>query len=92
MFRNFPEEGLVNKVLFGEFPPFDYQNKDEWTKALGLKPAWADKFIKLIFNQEENAQGAFGNTVIDTYKANYCIQVRLMTAQKKKLKKVCKKQ
>ena len=69
MFRNFPEEGLVNKVLFGEFPPFDYQNKDEWTKALGLKPAWADKFIKLIFNQEENAQGAFGNTVIDTYKA-----------------------
>jgi hypothetical protein len=69
MFRNFPEEGLVNKVLFGEFPPFDYKNKDEWTKALGLKPAWADKFIKLIFNQGENAQGAFGNTVIDTYKA-----------------------
>ena len=55
--------------MFGEFPPFDYKNKDEWTKALGLKPAWADKFIKLIFNQGENAQGAFGNTVIDTYKA-----------------------
>ena len=69
IFKNFPEEGLVNKILFGEFPPLDVNNKDEWTKALGLKPAWADKFIKLIFNQGENAQGAFGNTVIDTYKA-----------------------
>ena len=69
IFKNFPEEGLVNKILFGEFPPLDVNNKDEWTKALGLKPAWADKFIKLIFNKGENAQGAFGNTVIDTYKA-----------------------
>ena len=69
IFKNFPEEGLINRVLFGEFPPFDPNNKDEWTKALGFKPAWADKFIKLIFNQGENAQGAFGNTVIDTYKA-----------------------
>ena len=69
LFRNFPEEGLVNKVLFGEFPPFDYKNEDEWFKALGIKPAWFDKFQKLIFNQGENAQGAFGNTVIDTYKA-----------------------
>ena len=55
IFKNFPEEGLVNKILFGEFPPLDVNNKDEWTKALGLKPAWADKFIKLIFNQGENA-------------------------------------
>jgi len=69
IFKNFPEEGLINRVLFGEFPPLDVNNKDEWTKALGIKPAWADKFIKLIFNQGENAQGAFGNTVIDTYKA-----------------------
>ena len=69
IFKNFPEEGLVNKILFGEFPPLDVNNKDEWAKALGLKPAWADKFIKLIFNKGENAQGAFGNTVIDTYKA-----------------------
>ena len=68
-FKNFPEEGLINKILFGEFPPFDPSNKDEWTKTLGFKPAWADKFIKLIFNQGENSQGAFGNTVIDTYKA-----------------------
>ena len=69
LFRNFPEEGLVNKILFGEFPPLDVNNKDEWTKALGLKPAWADKFIQLIFNKGENAQGAYGNTVIDVYKA-----------------------
>ena len=69
IFKNFPEEGLINRVLFGEFPPLDVNNKDEWAKALGIKPAWADKFIKLIFNQGENAQGAFGNTVIDTYKA-----------------------
>jgi hypothetical protein len=69
IFKNFPEESFINKILFGEFPPLDVNNKDEWTKALGLKPAWADKFIQLIFNKGENAQGAFGNTVIDTYKA-----------------------
>ena len=38
-FKNFPEEGLINKILFGEFPPFDPSNKDEWTKTLGFKPA-----------------------------------------------------
>lgn len=86
IFKNFPEEGLVNKILFGEFPPLDVNNKDEWTKALGLKPAWADKFIKLIFNKGENAQGAFGNTVIDVYKALlYSGQIDDSTEEKAKI-------
>jgi hypothetical protein len=86
IFKNFPEEGFVNKVLFGEFPPLDVNNKDEWTKALGLKPAWADKFIQLIFNKGENAQGAFGNTVIDVYKALlYSGQIDDSTEEKAKI-------
>jgi len=69
VYKNFPEEGFLTRILFGEFPPLNVNDPNEWTKALGLKPAWADKFIKLIFNQGENAQGVFGSTVIDTYKA-----------------------
>jgi len=68
-FQNFPEESFANKIIFGDFAAPDLSVEGEWSKALGFKPAWLDKFKKLYFNKEENAQGVFGNTVMDTYEA-----------------------
>ncbi len=68
-FKEYPEEGFIQRFIFGEFAPPDLSDKDDWFKALGFKPAWVDKFQKLIFNKGENAQGIFGNTVMDTYEA-----------------------
>ena len=69
IFKNFPEEGFIQKAVFGEFPAPDITDPSEWTKALGLKPAWLDKFLTVAFNKGENTTGIYGNTVMDTYKA-----------------------
>ncbi len=69
IFKNFPEEGFIQKAIFGEFPAPDITDPSEWTKALGLKPAWLDKFLTVAFNKGENTTGIYGNTVMDTYKA-----------------------
>jgi hypothetical protein len=68
-FQNFPEESFANKIIFGDFAAPDLSVEGELTKALGLKPAWFDKFLKLVYNKEENSQGVFANTVMDTYEA-----------------------
>ena len=68
-FKEYPEEGFIQRFIFGEFAPPDLSDKDDWFKALGFKPAWVDKFQKVIFNKGENAQGIYGNTVMDTYEA-----------------------
>ena len=68
-FKEYPEEGFIQRFIFGEFAPPDLSDKDDWFKALGVKPAWVDKFSEVIFNKGENAQGIYGNTVMDTYEA-----------------------
>jgi hypothetical protein len=67
--NNMPEENFVSKIVFGDFAPTNVKDPKEIAKRLGFVPAWADKFGTLFFNQGENTQGVFGNTVIDTYKA-----------------------
>jgi uncharacterized protein YpmS len=69
LFKNFPEESFITRILFGEFGVPDLKDRSKIGKNLGVVPAWLDKFITLATNQGENSQGAFGNTVIDTYKA-----------------------
>ena len=67
--NNMPEENFVSQIVFGDFGPTDVKDPKQILKTLGFKPAWFDKFTTLYFNQGENSQGVFGNTVIDTYKA-----------------------
>ena len=66
---NYPEEGFINKLIFGDFEPPDLSDPTEIAKAAGLYPAYLQKLSTLIFNKDENSVGAFGNTVIDTYRA-----------------------
>jgi len=66
---NYPEEGFVNRLIFGDFEPPDLSDPTEIAKAAGLYPAYLQKLSTLIFNKDENSVGAFGNTVIDTYRA-----------------------
>ena len=68
-FQNFPDESFANKIIFGDFAAPDLSIEGELTKALGFKPAWADKFKTVLYNKGENSQGVFGNTVMDTYEA-----------------------
>ena len=66
---NYPEEGFINKLIFGDFEPPDLSDPTEIAKAAGLYPAYLQKLSTLVFNKDENSVGAFGNTVMDTYRA-----------------------
>jgi hypothetical protein len=66
---NYPEEGFINKLVFGDFEPPDLSDPTEIAKAAGVYPAYLQKLSTLVFNKDENSVGAFGNTVMDTYKA-----------------------
>ncbi len=68
-FQNFPDESFANKIIFGDFAAPDLSIEGELSKALGFKPAWADKLKTVLYNKGENSQGVFGNTVMDTYEA-----------------------
>tara|TARA_B100001939_G_scaffold40795_1_gene31655 strand:- start:3418 stop:8094 length:4677 start_codon:yes stop_codon:yes gene_type:complete len=69
LFRNYPEDSFANEIIFGDFPAPNIKEPGDIARAAGVVPAWIDKFYKVAFNKEENSQGIFGNTVMDTYEA-----------------------
>ncbi len=69
LFKNYPEEGFINKMIFGDFEPPDITDPVEFAKAAGAYPAWLEKLSKVVLPKDENTVGAFGNTVMDTYRA-----------------------
>ena len=69
VFKNFPEESLANKLIFGDFPVPNIKEFGDIAKAVGIVPAWTNKFYEVAFNKAENSQGIYGNTVMDTYEA-----------------------
>jgi len=69
LFKNYPEEGFINKMIFGDFAPPDITDPVEFAKAAGAFPAWIEKLSKVVLPKDENTIGAFGNTVMDTYRA-----------------------
>jgi hypothetical protein len=69
LFKNYPEEGFINKMIFGDFEPPNIKDPVEFAKAAGAYPAWLEKLSKVVLPKDENTVGAFGNTVMDTYRA-----------------------
>ena len=69
LLKNYPEEGFINKMIFGDFEPPDIKDPEELAKAAGAYPAWLEKLSKVVLPKDENTVGAFGNTVMDTYRA-----------------------
>ena len=69
LFKNYPEEGFINKMIFGDFEPPNIKDPVEFAKAAGAYPAWLEKLEKVVLPKDENTVGAFGNTVMDTYRA-----------------------
>jgi len=69
IFKNYPEESYWNNIIFGDFPAPDVSDPKSIFKSLGVLPAWLDKVGTILYNQEEDTTGIYGNTVMDTYKA-----------------------
>ena len=65
--KNFPEEGAINQILFGDFAP-----PNSFIEGAAPFPAWLKKFYqayKAGGTSSPELNRLFNNTVIDTYKA-----------------------
>ena len=69
LYKNYPEEGFINKLIFGDFEPPNLKDPTEIAKAVGAYPAWVQKLTNVILPRDENTVGSFGNAVMDTYRA-----------------------